>query len=179
MTILLRFYLVLTVLRLVGCGSNVEHQWSGPEHEIQPPQQKLVHHAPEPIVTPVIYEVPTPGEHESQPQPTSTMNESMKLAPQSLSLSEDITLASRLYLSKAGELMADLTIGNNNVVSVNHVTVKCVEYNMNDSVVRETSSTLNEILQVGESVYWDQVNFGYVHNDFETVQCQISDAKLS
>ena len=75
--------------------------------------------------------------------------------------------------------MADLTIGNNSLVSVNHITVHCVEYDMNHSTIRETSITLTNTLKVGESGYWDQINFGYVHNDFETVHCTIANAKLS
>ena len=76
-------------------------------------------------------------------------------------------------------ILSDLTIGNNNFVSVNHITVHCVEFNMNNSAIREASITLAKTLQVGESGYWDQINFGYVHNDFETVSCEIANATLS
>lgn len=75
--------------------------------------------------------------------------------------------------------MGDLTIENNNFVSVNRIMVRCVEFNMNNILIREASIILGKTLQVGESGYWDQINFGYVHNDFETVQCTIANAKLS
>ncbi len=182
MKALFGLFFLVTSIGLVGCETHVEHQWNGEEHHVQTPKVEKAQQAPQPLATVVSYDASRYEQDEPlfDPVPVA-MSKSPMPAPAQKSPSFDqyLTLNSNLYLSKAGELMADLTIENNNFVSVNHITVHCEEYNMNHTTVREASRTLNKTLEVGELGYWDQVNFGYVHNGFETVQCNIANAKLS
>ena len=180
MMTVLRLFSLMTLIGLMGCDTHYEYVWEESAHQVKTSNLEQVHPAPQPVATLVAFDSSTSKEEEplADPVPVAKSQE-LAPAPKSSSLERYLTLDSKLYLSKAGELMGDLTIENNNFVSVNHIIVHCVEYNMNDSSVREASVTLAKTLEVGESSYWDQVNFGYVHNDFETVQCKIANAELS
>jgi hypothetical protein len=180
MMTVLRLFLLMTLIGLMGCDTHYEYVWEEGAHQVQTPKVEQVDQTPQPVATLVSFVSSKSKEEEPLADPVPAAK-SQKLAPtpKSSSFGSYLTLNSKPYLSKAGELMADLTIGNNNFVSVNQITVQCVEYNMNHASVRKASITLVNTLQVGESGYYDQVNFGYVHNDFETVQCTIEDAKLS
>lgn len=180
MMTLLRLFSLMTLIGLVGCDTHVEHVWQESVHQIQAPNVEQAHQASQPAATLVSFDA-SKSEHEEplvEPDPAAK-SQKLDPAPKFSSFEHYLTLNSKLYLSKAGELMADLTIGNNNFLSVKRITVQCVEYNMNKAAIREASITLAKTLKVGESGYWDQVNFGYVHNDFETVQCKIANAQIS
>ncbi len=179
MLIVFRLFFLVTSLGLLGCQAHVQHQWKAETDRVQPPKVAWVNQAPEPQVTVVTYEDSQNLGDNVLVDPISVKSQNIVSLSAPLSFEHDLDLKSTIYLSKAGELMADLTIENRNVVSVKQITIHCVEYNMNNSVVREASVTLERTLQVGESSYWDQVNFGYVHDAFETVQCEIREAHLS
>jgi len=179
MRTVLRLFSLMTLIGLMGCDTHYEYVWEESEHRVQTPKQEQAHQAPQPMATMVTFDATKNDQDKPLADQVPAKSQSVTSSPKSLSFGQYLSLDSKLYLSKAGELLADLTIGNNNVVSVNHITVHCVEYNMNNSAIREASITLAKTLQVGESGYWGHVNFGYVHNDFETVQCKIADAKLS
>jgi len=181
MTTVLRLSALLTVIGLVGCDTPVEHAWEAVAHQAQTPEVEQAQQASEPVATLVAFDSSISKKEDeplADPVPVGK-SQAFDPGPKSSSLERYLTLNSKLYLSKAGELMGDLTIENKNFVSVNHITVQCKEYNMNHSTVREASVTWAKTLRVGESGYWDQVNFGYVHNDVETVQCAIANAQLS
>lgn len=179
MRTILRIFSLMTVIGLVGCDAHVEHVWEEVAHQVQPPSVEQAHPVSLPSATLVASNSINHSPAEPLEDPIPPKSQSVAVEPESSSFAGYLTLSSKLYLSKAGELMGDLTIGNNNFVSVNRITVHCVEFNMNNSAIREASITLAKTLQVGESGYWDQVNFGYVHDDFETVSCEISNAQLS
>jgi len=179
MMTLLRLFSLMTLIGLMGCDTHYEYVWEDGAQQVKTPREKQILPAPQPVGTLVSFDPLQSKEEESLEDPVpATKSQEFAPTPKS-SLGSYLKLNSKLYLSKAGELMGDLTIENNNFVSVKHITVHCVEYNMNHSTVRDASITLDNMLQVGESGYWDQVNFGYVHNDFETVQCTIANAQLS
>jgi hypothetical protein len=180
MMIVLRLFSLMTLIGLMGCDTPSEYVWEEGAHQDQTSKVKQIHPIPQPVGALVSFpSSKSTGEEPLEDPVPATKSQEIAPTPKSSSFGSYLTLNSKLYLSKAGELMGDLTIENNNFVSVQHITVHCVEYNMNHSTVRETSITLDNMLQVGESGYWDQVNFGYVHNDFETVQCKIANAQLS
>ena len=177
MMTVLRLFSLLTLIGLVGCDTPVEHVWEEVVHQGKTPK---VEQASEPVATLVAFDSSRSKEDEALADPVpAAKSQEVGPAPKSSSFERYLTLNSTLYLSKAGELLADLTIENKNFVSVKHVTIHCVEYNMNHSTVREASVNLANTLKVGESGYYDQVNFGYVHDDFDTVQCVIANAQLS
>lgn len=180
MMTVLRLFSLMTLIGLVGCDTHVEHVWEEGVHQVQAPKVEPAHLAPQPAATLVSFDGSN-SEHEELLADPGPAAKSQKLDPGKVSSSFEryLTLDAKLYLSKTGELMGDLTIGNKNFVSVKHIAVHCVEYNMNSSAVREASITLAKTLKVGEYGYYDQVNFGYVHNDFDTVQCKIANAQLS
>lgn len=180
MMTLLRVLALISVVGLMGCDIQYGHVGEDLGPQAQAAKTEQAPPSPQPVATFVAFDS-SKSEQELAwvDLVREAENEKLALVEKSPSFDQYLTLNSKLYLSKAGELMADLTIENNNFVSVNHITVHCEEYNMNSSAVREASITLAKTLKVGESSYWDQVNFGYVHNDFETVQCEIEDAKLS
>ncbi len=179
MMTVLRLFLLIGLIGLVGCDTQVEHVWDEVAHQPQAQKVEQAHQAPQPTATWVAFDDSKNEQDQSWADRVPAKSQRVAPDPESSSFGRYLSLDSTLYLSKAGELMADLTIGNNSLVSVNHITVHCVEYDMNHSTIRETSITLTNTLKVGESSYWDQVNFGYVHNDFETVHCTIANAKLS
>jgi len=175
-----RLFSLMTLIGLVGCDTRHEYVWEEGAHQVQAPKVEQAHQTPQPVATWVFLDSSNDEPEDILVEPVPiTKNQKVDPAPKSLSFERYLTLNTKLYLSKAGELMADLTIGNNNFVSVNHIAVHCVEFNMNNAVIRETSIILDKTLQVGESSYWDQVNFGYVHDDFDTAHCKIRDVKLS
>lgn len=176
-----RFPIILfaTFFGLVGCDTHSEQVWDEVSHEVQPPKGEQAAPAVQLAAVSVNGDSLTP---EQEPLAEQVFLQKLKITPtlKSSSLRDSVILSSEnLYLSKAGELLGDLTIRNNNFFSVNHITLHCVEYNMNHSAIREASATWARTLRAGESGYWDQINFGYVHNDFDTVRCEILDAELS
>jgi len=185
MMTVIRFFSLIILIGLVGCDTHYEYVWEEGAHQVQAPKQvqtpkvEQASPAPQPAATLVASDSfkNVPAEPLADPVPAKSQR--VVPDPESLSFGRYLTLDSNLYISKAGELMGDLTIENNNFVSVNRIMVRCVEFNMNNILIREASIILGKTLQVGESGYWDQINFGYVHNDFETVQCTIANAKLS
>jgi len=185
MMIVLRLFSLMILVGLVGCDTHDEYVWEEGMYQVQVPKQaqtpKVDHapSAPQPSATLGAFNSLNSAPAESLADPVPPKSQRGVADPEFSSFGRYLTLDSRLYLSKAGELMGDLTIGNNNFVSVNHITIHCVEFNMNNFAIGETTITLAKTLQVGESGYWDQINFGYVHDDFETVSCEIANAKLS
>lgn len=180
MMTLFRLFLLGTCISLVGCETHVEHHVREKNaQQAQAPKVEQPYLAPQPVATLVTLDTIKIEQEEPLADPVPAKSPEIIPAPEPPSFVRYLNMDSKVYLSKAGELMADLRIDNHNYVSVNHITVHCTEYNMNDSVIREASVTLAKSLQVGEYGYWDQVNFGYVHNDLETVQCKIANAQLS
>lgn len=173
------FILFATLVSLMGCDTRYEHVWS--EGARQTPLPKVVDNGPQvvqPAAAVVAADFSTP-EEEPVADPLPAKPQAVSPPLESSSLGRYLSLDSKLYLTKGGELFGDLTIRNNNFVSVNRIRVHCVEYNVNHSPIREASATWEKTLGAGESGYWDQVNFGYVQNDFDTVHCEIADAELS
>ena len=167
----------LTFLGLVGCDTHSEQVWDDVAHQVQPPKGEQTSPAGQTTAVLINKDSSTPQE-QSLADRVPARSQIVPAALEPSSLGDSLTLNSaNLYLSKAGELLGDFTIRNKNVVSVSHITVHCVEYNMNHSPIRETSVTWSKSLRAGESGYWDEANFGYVHNDFDTVQCDITHAK--
>jgi len=179
MMMVFQLIFLVTSFGLVGCETQVEHQWSGEPIQAQAPEMAWVNQAPEPLAIEVPGDDSPIIEEKLLVQRVVAQDHNLVNDSNPLSFGDYLNLKSNMYLSKAGELLADLTIENHNAVSVKHITVHCVEYNMNSSAIREASVTLDKTLQVGESSYWDQVNFGYVDDAFETVQCKIRGANLS
>lgn len=178
--------LFLTFLGLAGCDSHSEKIWD--EVVLQSKQAKA--EQPTKMTQPesvLIQNTNFPNEEalveqdtsEIQTKPGTTGVQEFSSAEKSSSLGRYLAMDSKLYLTKSGELFGDLTIRNHNHVSVNQITVHCVEYNMNHTPIREAEATWSKILRPGESGYWDQANFGYVHHDFDTVNCDIVNADLS
>ena len=179
MMMVFQLIFLVTSFGLVGCETQVEHQWSGEPIQAQAPEMAWVNQAPEPLAIEVPGDDSPIIEEKLLVQRVVAQDHNLVNDSNPLSFGDYLNLKSNMYLSKAGELLADLTIENHNAVSVKHITVHCVEYNMNSSAIREALVTLDKTLQVGESSYWDQVNFGYVDDAFETVQCKIRGANLS
>ena len=179
MMMLFQLLFLVTSFGLVGCETQVEHQWSGEPIQAQIPEMAGILQAPQPLATEDPEDDSLIIEEKLLVDLVAAQDHNVVNESKPLSFGDNLSLNSKMYLSKAGELLADLTIENNNVVSVKHIIVHCVEYNMNNAAVREASVTLDKTLQVGESSYWDQVNFGYVDDAFETVQCKIRGANLS
>jgi len=185
MLTVLRLFSLMIFIGLVGCDTRDEYVWEEGGYQVQVSKQARTSKvdqappAPEPAATLVAFNSINSAPAEPLADPAPPKRQSVAADQESSSFGRYLTLDSRLYLSKAGELMGDLTIANNNFVSVNHITIHCVEFNMNNSAIAETTIILAKMLPVGESGYWDQVNFGYVHDDFETVSCEIANAQLS
>ena len=185
MMTVLPFFSFMLLIGLMGCDMHYEYVWEEGAHQVQAPKQVQMPKVEQALPTPqssatlVAFDSLKNAPVEPLVDPVPAKRQKVVPDPVFSSFGRYLILDSKMYLSKAGELMGDLTIGNNNFVSVNRITVHCVEFDMNDSAVRETSTILARTLQVGESGYWDQINFGYVHNDFETVSCEIANAKLS
>ncbi len=170
------FITFLELLSLVGCELNVQEEIPVPSVHFQQEVNPSTMHeespksfsaneggAEEKNVTWV-----TLSQEEEQSQ---TVEMSKTVSPEN----QQVLLTSKLYFSKGGELLGDLTIANHNSMSFEAVTVECVEYNMNMDPVRRALSTLTKSIESGKTVHWDGVNFGYVHDDVHTVQCGIRD----
>ncbi|MGD9853105.1 MAG: hypothetical protein AB7T38_17800 [Nitrospirales bacterium] len=178
--------LVLTFFGLAGCDSHSEKIW---DEVVLPSQQPKVLQ-PTKVTQPesvLVQNTSFPNEEalveqdrsEIQTEPGTTGVQGFSSTENSSLLGRYLAMDSKLYLTKSGELFGDLTIRNHNHVSVNQITVHCVEYNMNHTPIREAEATWSKTLRPGESGYWDQANFGYVHHDFDTANCDIVNADLS
>lgn len=177
MSIVCLVVLFLTFFGLAGCDSHSEMVWDEPAQQSEPVKVEQSSPRIQPEVG-VTQSEPFKGEEFVEEQGPSGIQETATVRkPQSWG--RDLTMDSKLYLTKAGELFGDLTIQNRSHVSVSRITVHCVEYNMNHAPVREAMATWRKTLRPGESGYWDQANFGYVHDDFDTVNCEIVNAELS
>ena len=176
----LRLFSLMTLIGLMGCDTQYGYVGEDLAPQVQASKTEQAPPSPQPVATFVTFDS-SKSEQELAWVDLASEVKSQKLGPAPIpsSFERYLTLTRKLYLSKAGELIGDLTIENNNFVSVKHITVHCVEYNMNTPLFVRHPSPWRKTLKVGESGYWDQVNFGYVHNDFETVQCKIANAQLS
>jgi len=161
----------ILVLLLVGCSPQVHHvaEEEKPQKVHDLPEMQLKDQENDP-------QLKTWAISDDHAKPTEGTPESLQREVQQMEqawLESQLTIQSRVYLTKGGELFGDFTLNNHYPFPVKNVTVECVEFDMNNHPLRTSSSTLLKTIVKGDTVYWEEVNFGYVHDGFHSVQCGI------
>ena len=92
---------------------------------------------------------------------------------------KNVRLETKLYVSKEGSLFGDFTVLNTNRVPVSELWIECSEYDSMLSLLKKSKQVLSHQQWIAPQAQeqFDQVEFGYVHDELYTASCQVHSAE--